>query len=381
MRTAPMKRWLLLLLLLLLASLTGLAVTARELKRPYRGYFENQLLTIEPGLRAPEVAKLLGARGVLEHRWPFLLRYWFGRWRHQRLKAGEYLFDRPLSPTEVYWKLAHGDVYLHSVVVPEGSDQFDVARILSQQLGMKAEEFLRAARETTAIRGLDPTAPTLEGYLFPDTYRLPRSVSPAGAAATMLGRFRQVLGTHLEAELRESECRLHDVITLASLVEKETPDPQERPLIAGVFARRLEKGWPLECDPTVVYAARLNHHLHEHLAAPIMQSDLKFDSPYNTYRHAGLPPGPICNPGEASIRAALHPANGKFLYFVSNNHGGHFFARTLAEHQHNVARYRREVAALRAPAPAKNVKRLAAPARRSGKNATSDSIQSEQRQK
>ncbi len=378
-----MKKWLLLLFLLLLAGFVGLAVTARELHQPYRGYSANQLLTIEPGLRAPEVADLLGQHGILEHRWPFLLRYWLGRWRHERLKAGEYLFDRPLSPAEVYKKLAHGDIYLHSVVIPEGSDQFDVARILSQQIGMKPEEFLRAASETAVIRGLDQTAPSLEGYLFPDTYRLPRNVTPAGAAAAMLGRFRHVLDTHLEVELRGSERRLHDVIALASLVEKETPDPEERPIIAGVFARRIDKGWPLECDPTVVYALRLAHHQLERPAAPITQGDLKFDSPYNTYRHAGLPPGPICNPGEASIRAALHPAPGKFLYFVSNNHGGHFFARTLAEHQRNVARYRRDVAALRAPAPKTSppAKRSVLPVRRGGENATSNSTQREQRQK
>ena len=158
---------------------------------------------------------------------------------------------------------------------------------------------------------------------------------------------------------------------------------EERPIIAGVFARRIDKGWPLDCDPTVVYALRLEHRQLERPAAPITQSDLKFDSPYNTYRHAGLPPGPICNPGEASIRAALHPVAGKFLYFVSNNHGGHFFARTLAEHQHNVARYRRDVAALRAPAPKTSppAKRSISRVRRGGENATSNSTQREQRQK
>jgi UPF0755 protein len=133
----------------------------------------------------------------------------------------------------------------------------------------------------------------------------------------------------------------HDVITLASLVEKETPEASERPLVAGVFERRLELGMPLQCDPTVVYAAQLE----DHPIGPITQTDLQLNSPYNTYRHAGLPPGPIANPGEASIRAALHPAAGDALYFVANNQGGHVFARTLAEHQLNVARYRREVAA------------------------------------
>jgi UPF0755 protein len=136
-------------------------------------------------------------------------------------------------------------------------------------------------------------------------------------------------------------------MTLASLVEKETPEPSERPLIAGVFERRLSRGMPLQSDPTVVYAGRLDHRS----IGPITQTDLEFDSPYNTYRHSGLPPGPIASPGLASIRAALHPADGDALYFVANNHGGHVFARTLAEHQRNVSRYRREVAALRRNEP------------------------------
>jgi UPF0755 protein len=165
----------------------------------------------------------------------------------------------------------------------------------------------------------------------------------------MLARFRRVLGSKFLPDLRSSGAKLHDVITLASLVEKETPTPSERPIIAGVFARRLEKGWPLQCDPTVVYAARLNNRP----IGPITERDLEFDSPYNTYRYAGLPPGPIASPGEASIRAAFHPEPGDFLYFVSNNRGGHVFSRSLAEHQRNVARYHREVTALRRVAAGK----------------------------
>ncbi len=322
-----------------------------EFYRPYRGYSGSQTLVIEPGLRAPAVAGLLVEHGVLAYRWPFLFLYSVGRRRHT-LKAGEYLFDQPLTPLDVYRKLARGEVHLLSVAIPEGSDRFDIARILNQQLGMNAEEFLRVTEQAGLLGDLDPKAPALEGYLFPDTYRFPRGVSPAHAAATMLERFRQVLDTKLAEELRQSPRRLHDTMILASLIEKETSDPAERPLISGVFVRRLEKGRALECDPTVMYAARLNHRLLDPAAAPITQSDLKFDSPYNTYRHAGLPPGPICNPGEASILAALKPAGGDYFYFVSNNHGGHVFARTLAEHQHNVARYRREVAVFRRGTPA-----------------------------
>lgn len=336
-------------LALLLASL-GVATVRYELRRPFRGYSGSQLVEISPGTRAPEVASLLVARGVLAYRWPFLLRYWLGRRRH-RLKAGEYFFDQPFRPVDVHRKLVQGEVYLHAVAIPEGSDRFDIARILQEQLGVNPDEFLRITENSSPIRDLDPRAPTLEGYLFPDTYRFARGVSSATAAAAMVTRFRRVFDSKLHQEPNQLPMDLHSVMTLASLVEKETPEPSERPIIAGVFMRRLEKGWPLQCDPTVVYAARLGHRLIGGSFAPIKQSDLNSDSPYNTYRHPGLPPGPISNPGEASIQAAINPATGNVLYFVSNNNGGHTFARTLAEHQRNVARYRRQLAQLRGHMP------------------------------
>jgi UPF0755 protein len=343
------------LAVLLVAAALGLAWVAFDLLSLYRGYAGNVILEIAPGSRATQIADSLAARGVLKHRLPFLVRYLVGRPRHN-LRAGEYMFDRPLRPIDVYRKLVLGEVYLHPVVIPEGSDRFDIARILNQRLGIDPELFLSVTRQTMPIHDLDPKAPSLEGYLFPDTYRFPRGVSAATVVTTMLARFRHIVATRFADEgpspaptpaqmgrgPRSGEFRgWHDVITLASLVEKETPEASERPLVAGVFERRLELGMPLQCDPTVVYAAQLDRRS----IGPITQTDLQLDSPYNTYRHAGLPPGPIANPGEASIRAALHPAGGDALYFVANNQGGHVFARTLSEHQSNVSRYRREVAA------------------------------------
>ena len=355
------------LLLLLLAAAVGLSWLAFDLFSPYRGYAGNIFVVIEPGSSASQVAELLVARGVLRHRLSFLARYWAGRPRHN-LRAGEYLFDHPLRPIDVYRRLVQGDVYLHTVVIPEGSDRFDIARILNLRLGIDPEQFLRTTQQTMPIRDLDPEAPTLEGYLFPDTYRFARSVSAAAVVLTMLARFRRILATRLAGQVPSSipeplpqsgrgrrapslgsipqkgrEASWHDVITLASIIEKETPEASERALIAGVFERRLGRGMPLQSDPTVVYAARLASRP----IGAITQGDLEFDSPYNTYRHSGLTPGPIANPGLASIRAALNPAGGDALYFVANNHHGHVFARTLAEHQHNVSRYRREVAASR----------------------------------
>jgi len=333
-------RWRL-LLLVFGAAAVGLLWLASDLLSPYRGYSGNMLLVIEPGSRASQVADLLVAHGVLRHRLPFLARYWAGRPRHV-LRAGEYLFDRALRPLDVYRRLVQGDIFLHPVVIPEGSDRFDIARILNLRLDIDPAQFFEVTQQAVAIRDLDPGAPSLEGYLFPDTYRFPRGVSAATVVITMQARFRHIAGTRFANERVSSSDGWHEVMTLASLVEKETPEASERPLIAGVFERRLERGMPLQSDPTVTYAARLDYRP----VGPITQSDLGFDSPYNTYRHSGLPPGPIANPGEASIRAVFHPADGDALYFVANNHGGHVFARTLAEHQRNVSRYRREMAAL-----------------------------------
>jgi len=337
-----------LLALVFVVVLAGLAVIGAEVLRPYRGYSGQIIVEIPPGTQAPEVASRLEAKGVLAHRWPFLLIYGIGRWRYH-LKAGEYLFDRPLRPLDVYRKLVRGEVYFRTVVIPEGSNRFDIARILHKKLGIAPADFLRVTHDASPIHDLDPQAPSLEGYLFPDTYRFEYHPTAARVAMTMLARFREVVQQDFQRDLAQPGANIHPVITLASLVEKETPDPLERPIIAQVFELRLQKGMLLQCDPTVLYAAEMDHLA----TGRITEGDLNLQSPYNTYVHRGLPPGPICNPGKASILAALHPSSTHYLYFVSNNHGGHWFARTLAEHQRNVARYRKQAAALRHHTPGK----------------------------
>lgn len=315
--------------------------TAWEFYTPYKGYSGSVVLEIPAGARATQVARDLEARGVLASRWPFLLRYWLGRRRHETIKFGEYRFDRLLNVSQVYGKLIRGEVWLHTVVIPEGSDRMDEARIFHREIGLDPQAFLAAASDPAAIRSLDPVAQSLEGYLFPDSYRFPRGVTAAKVISTMLARFRAVYDARLKNQLDGRS--LHDVLTLASLVEKETPQASERPEIAGVFIRRLEKGMALDCDPTVIYAVRLASGTGLNLFnGPLTRGDLQSPSPYNTYIHPGLPPGPICNPGAASIEAALHPAAGTALYFVSNNHGGHVFADTLAQHHRNVEQYRKE---------------------------------------
>lgn len=330
------------LALMALVIIVGIAIVSIEVLRPYRGYSGEMIVDIPPGTQAPEVASRLVAKGVLAHRWPFLLIYSADRWRHH-LKAGEYLFNRPMRVLDVYRKLIRGEVYFRTVVIPEGSNRFDIARILHKKLGIAPEDFLKITRDATPIHDLDPKAPSLEGYLFPDTYRFEYRPTAAHIAMKMVARFRGILDQDFREDLSQPGVNLHRITTLASLIEKETPDADERPIIAQVFELRLKKGMLLQCDPTVAYAAEMSQLPR----APITESDLNLKSLYNTYVHSGLPPGPICNPGKASILAALHPASTHFLYFVSNNHGGHRFARTLAEHQRNVARYRKQAAALR----------------------------------
>jgi len=336
-----------LLAVILLLVGGGAAFFLFETFHTYRGHRGSVLVAIAPGTGAASAAGTLVEHGVLASRVPFLALYAFGRFRHRTLKAGEYLFDRPMNPRDVYGKIVRGEIYYHLVVIPEGSDRFDVARILHDKLGLDPQEVLQATSQPDLVRDLDPAAPSLEGYLFPDTYRMPASTTADAAARIMVARFRQVLDSRFRQAMSAVQ-NLHEVLTLASLVEKETPNPEERSEIAGVFTRRLQHQMTLDCDPTVVYAARLGSADTDPSStgpAPITAGELASNSPYNTYRRAGLPPGPICNPGAASIDAALHPAAGDSLYFVSNLHGGHIFASTLAEHDRNVARYRREVAA------------------------------------
>jgi UPF0755 protein len=333
-----MKKWVLIIpVCLLIATAVWMVI---GLYRPFRGYAGRVIVVVRPGMHAEAVAGKLVRSGVLVNRLPFVFRYWLGRHHHETIKYGEYLFDRPLTALDVYGKLIRGEVYLHSIVIPEGSDRFDMARIFQREIGLDPHAFLAATSETAFIRTLDRTAPTLEGYLFPDTYRFPRGIPVFRVVQTMLSRFRQVWNSRVMSQITDGSPDIHEVITLASLVEKETPSPGERPLIAGVFARRLRLRMPLQCDPTVIYALEITQSLPDAAPGPLTGSDLRVDSPYNTYMHVGLPPGPICSPGFASILAALHPAPGKALYFVSNNHGGHIFADTLAEQVRNVAHYR-----------------------------------------
>ena len=322
-----------LLKLIVVVILVAAALLAYGLLLP-TGPGSQQFVQLKPGSSARRIAADLAEAGVVRSQYGFLL--WHYLHGHKPLKAGEYAFDHPASGREVYERIARGDIYFLTVVIPEGYNMFDVASAIETAgLGCR-EQFLEVAqKQTSLVRDIDPQAPSLEGFLFPDTYHFTRTQSMHDIAAAMVHRFRQA--AH-EIGLNSD---VHRMVTMASIVEKETGVPEERPIVASVFYNRMQRNMVLATDPAVIYAALLNHRYR----GTIYQSDLQFASPYNTYKVAGMPPGPICNPGRASLQAAMHPANTGYLFFVSNNQGHHRFARTEQEHAVNVAAYRRAVAA------------------------------------
>jgi UPF0755 protein len=277
---------------------------------------------------------------VIRSRLAFAL---FSDWHfHRPLQAGEYYFDQPVNSREVFWKIAHGRIFVRTVLIPEGWTMYDIAAQIEQQNICSRQQFIAAAHNTSLISDLDPQAQSLEGFLFPSTYEFTRHSTCEQVVKRMVQNFRAVWES-IDAQTSSASSlgfTAEQIVTLASLVERETPNGDERPLVAGVFYNRLRMNIPLQCDPTVQYALALTGQPEKDVRA----EDLRIDSPYNTYEHPGLPPGPIANPGEASLRAALSPAQTDYLYFVANNQGGHFFSRTLAEHNRNVARLRRLLA-------------------------------------
>jgi len=291
---------------------------------------------LRPGWTTRHIARELQQQGVIRSSAAFLfIDYVKGV---KTVKAGEYKFEQPANAVDVWGRLTRGDVYARTVVVPEGYTMFDIASAVEQAGLGSAGDFLIAARnDLFLVRDIDPQAKSLEGYLFPDTYEFTRIDSAHDIVAAMVHRFRQQ--AHSIGLLGRSDT--HKIVTMASIVEKETGDPNERPIVASVYYNRLARNMPLAADPSVIYAALLAGRYR----GTIYASDLQFDSPYNTYKYAGLPPGPIANPGTASLQAALHPAHTDYLYFVSDNNGHHRFARDLEEHARNVALYRRSVAA------------------------------------
>lgn len=323
-----MKFLVIVLLLLLIAAGAGYWFVTT----PF-GPSQETFVEIAPHTSTEAMAEQLEKAGVIRNRYAFqALRLY----EKGTLKAGEYRFDHAVPMTEVYRRIAKGDIYTVGITIPEGYNIFDIALAIQEAgLGQK-DEFLDAERRHTELiaEWTDRAHPpvSLEGYLFPDTYRFPRHTPSTTILAAMVRRFRQA-AQQLNLQGPES----NRTVIMASLIEKEVAVPSERPLVAGVFENRLRRDMALATDPTVIYAALLDNRWR----GTIYASDLKNPSPYNTYVHTGLPPGPICNAGMASFRAALQPAETNYLYFVADAAGHSRFASSLAEHNSNVGAYRK----------------------------------------
>jgi UPF0755 protein len=326
--------WLLVLLVIAALATGALYWWAKgELQRPFAAYDgERKVIDVEPGTSAGAILADLEREGVLADARLTRL-YLIHVLEDPPLKAGEYAFDAPMSATEVLEKLIAGEVLTHPVTIIEGLDLEETANSLAGSGFGDVERFLAEMRSPDRILDLDPEAENLEGYLYPDTYSFAKDTSEAEIVDALVRAFRDRLSDELAAHGFEPEPEaLRDLVTLASIVEKEAALDDERPVIAGVYANRLRRGMGLYADPTVIYALKLAGTWDGNIRKP----DLQIDSPYNTYRYPGLPPGPICSPGLASLEAALTPADVPYLYFVSRNDGSHVFAKTLAEHNRNV---------------------------------------------
>jgi UPF0755 protein len=329
------RKLVLLLLAIAIAAGAAGAVLYERTHALYRGFTgDEQFVDIPAGAGSRAIGDRLVAAGVIRDRLTYRAALWLsGDGRH--LEAGEYRFDRPMTPLDVVAKIARGDVYVVSVTFREGLTIADMANVFESHGLGPAAAFVAAARDSSLVREIDPAARNLEGYLFPETYSVPRHTDAARLVKMMVDRFTHVLTPELRAAAAARGLNVRQLVTLASIVEKETGRPEERPLVAAVYDNRLRMGMGLQCDPTVIYALQLAGLYHGNLT----RENLHFDSPYNTYRYAGLPPGPIASPGKASLEAAAHPADVDYIYFVSRNDGTHEFARTLAEHNRNVQKF------------------------------------------
>lgn len=332
-----MKRLLIVFAVLLLA-VAGLALYVRHEWRTTGSTAEGGTVEIPRGLGTREVVGLLHDKKVIRSADSALLYIFYTRARH-KLQAGEYAFDRPMTIPEVIGKLVSGAVVLHKFTVPEGLTTEVIAQKWQEQGFGAAEEFSDAAAAATdLVQRFDEHAVSAEGYLFPETYSFPKHTTARQAVEAMIARFQQI-----ESKLQQTASadkwplNLHDTVILASLVETEAAVPDERPMVASVYLNRLNRHILLQCDPTVIYALeRVSKY-----RGTLTLADLHFNSPYNTYMKPGLPPGPIANPGYASLLAAIQPATTKYLFFVRTVESRHTFSESLTEHNRAVAAYRK----------------------------------------
>ena len=297
------------------------------------GSWEGKLVLVPKGSRLPGVIEILRKEGVLPHPMAFralVLLTDTGR----QIRYGEYVFPTPPSAFDAWRRLTRGDVVKYEVTVPPGTNLFDIAKLLEGEKLVTAEVFLDTATSPAVLRRLGIPGESAEGYLFPDRYLFVKPVTPEEILETMVRQFRRKVPPDAEKRAGELGLSLHQVVTIASIIEKETGVEEEKPIVSAVIRKRLALGMPLQMDPTVIYGVK-------RFDGTVTRKDLRTAGPYNTYRNHGLPPGPICNPGLASLAAALNPSKTDYLYFVSKNDGSHTFSRTLPEHNRAVEQFRR----------------------------------------
>jgi len=327
-------------LLLLAAFLAVIAAAAAyygftRVHEPYKGYAETErFVDVSPGASPTTIGQRLVEARVVRDDFTFRAALWLSG-RARDLKAGEYRFEQPMSALDVVGKIARGDVYRRLITFPEGLTIVEMAKLWEQSGFGTTADFEKAASDPAAIRDLDQDARDLEGYLFPETYALQRDTPASALVSQMISLFVKTFTPALREAAKTHGLTVREAVTLASLVEKETAIAEERPLVAAVSLNRRRLGMPMQADPTVIYALVGAGRY----AGNLRREDLQFDSPYNTYRYPGLPPGPIAAPGKASLEAAVHPAATDYLYFVSRNDGSHVFARTIDEHNRNVRQW------------------------------------------
>ncbi|MBN1907171.1 MAG: endolytic transglycosylase MltG [Deltaproteobacteria bacterium] len=313
----------------------ALAITGigHYLTAPKAEHGDNRVFIIQNGMNLRNISESLEKEGLIRSSLAFMIRARF-KGLGRMIKAGEYSLNPSMTPERIMWMITRGEVVAYNVTIPEGFTIAQIAEVVSSYSLITKEEFLQYVNQDGIERMYGLKGPGLEGYLYPDTYRFARGLNAKAIVDTMIMRFRAITEP-LEDRLLESGMGLHDVVTLASIVEKETGNPDERPLIASVFLNRLKKNMRLDSDPTVIYGMK-------DFTGNIRKKDLTAYSPYNTYVIRGLPPGPIANPGYYSIKAVLFPADTEFLYFVSKNDGSHHFSKGIAEHNRAVRIYQKK---------------------------------------
>jgi UPF0755 protein len=329
-----LKKTLLFVLVVIVIAAASTFYLWRGVALPYQGFQGEQFVMVNAGDSVASIGHSLAQAGVVRDARSFQIAARLKR-AEKRLQVGEYRFDRAATSFDVVDRIARGDVFVRPITFPEGRTAAEMSAIFEERGFGGASEFLTAARDAAPARGFDPAAQDLEGYLFPSTYRLPRNTTAAALVRLMVQSFEKALDPALRAAASAGGLSIREAVTMASLVEEEAQKPDERPLISAVYHNRLRIGMPLQCDATVIYAMQRAGRWNGN----ITRADLSMDSPYNTYQRRGLPPGPIANPGRASLEAAVHPAGVPYLYYVSRNDGSHAFASTLDEHNRNVQQY------------------------------------------